>query len=61
MRAISLVCLAGALWGTVGVATGLMSEGATLDPTLYALSRTSVGAAVLLAGCRSPSPSAKPW
>jgi DME family drug/metabolite transporter len=49
MRAIGLVCLAGALWGTVGVATGLMSEGAAVDPTLSALSRTAVGAAVLLA------------
>ena len=65
MRAIGLVCLAGALWGTVGVATGMMSEGAALDPTLYALSRTFVGAAVLLAAVAvlrlPPSRADMPW
>jgi len=65
MRAIGLVCLAGALWGTVGVATDMMSDGASLDPTFYALSRTFVGAAILLAAVLilrlGPSRGDVPW
>jgi DME family drug/metabolite transporter len=48
MRALCLTCLAGALWGTVGVATQLMSGNAALAPGVSALSRTGLGALVLL-------------
>lgn len=49
MRAIGLTCLAGALWGTVGVATQLTGGGSALAPEASALSRTALGAMVLLA------------
>lgn len=50
MRATGFTCLAGALWGTVGIATQLMAEGGPgLAPEVSALSRTALGALVLLA------------
>ncbi len=41
---LSLVCLAAALWATVGVANGMMRFGTSVDPALAGLLRTSFGA-----------------
>ncbi len=46
---ISLVCLAASLWATVGVANGLMSDGAAVSPALFGLMRTALGGLCLLA------------
>ncbi|PJN93481.1 multidrug DMT transporter permease, partial [Amaricoccus sp. HAR-UPW-R2A-40] len=49
MAGLLLVGLAAILWGTVGVATNLMTAPSALDPALAGLSRTALGAASLLA------------
>lgn len=57
MAGLFLVCLAAALWGTVGVANNLMTR--PLDPALAGLVRTTLGAASLLAAAallRLPRP-----
>lgn len=46
---LGLVCLAAALWGSVGVVRGLAGGVSGLDPALVGLVRTLVGAACLLA------------
>jgi drug/metabolite transporter, DME family len=48
MTGIVLVCLAAALWGTVGVGNRLMTEPAAVEPVLVGLTRTALGAASLL-------------
>jgi DME family drug/metabolite transporter len=48
MAGVLLVCVAACLWGTVGVASGLMSENARTDPLFLAFARTGLGAACLL-------------
>jgi DME family drug/metabolite transporter len=48
MTGIVMVCLAAALWGTVGVANRLMTEPAAVEPVLAGLTRTALGAASLL-------------
>jgi DME family drug/metabolite transporter len=49
---IVLVCLAAALWGTVGVASRLMTEPGVVEPALVGLVRTTLGAASLLLAAR---------
>jgi DME family drug/metabolite transporter len=59
MRGLLLVCLAASLWGTVGVATALMSTQAGTDPTVFGLVRTLLGGVCLLAAAwllRLPRP-----
>jgi drug/metabolite transporter, DME family len=48
MIGVFLVCVAAVLWGTVGVANGLMSGRVRIDPTVVGLMRTALGAATLL-------------
>jgi DME family drug/metabolite transporter len=50
---LSLVCLAAALWGTVGVARGLTRGVAAVDPAVVGLVRTALGATCLLAVARA--------
>ncbi len=49
MKALLLACLAGALWGTTGVANRLMTGDPALDPVLEGLTRAVHGAGSLLA------------
>lgn len=49
MSGILLVCVAACLWGTVGIATALMSPGSRADPLLLGLLRCLLGAILLLA------------
>jgi drug/metabolite transporter, DME family len=49
MKALLLVSLAAGLWGTVGVASRLMTGQPPLDPTLAGLTRTALGGLCLLA------------
>ncbi len=56
---ILLVCLAAALWATVGVANGLMSVDAAVSPALFGLVRTALGGLCLLVAAeatRTPRP-----
>ncbi|TNC74655.1 DMT family transporter [Rubellimicrobium roseum] len=52
MRGILLVCLAAGLWGTVGVATALMTTRSGADPAVFGLIRTALGGLCLLAAAR---------
>jgi DME family drug/metabolite transporter len=49
---LGLVCLAAALWATVGVASRLTPGIAGLDPAVVGLARTTLGALLLLAAAR---------
>jgi DME family drug/metabolite transporter len=49
MSGVLLVCVAACLWGTVGIATALMSPGSRADPILLGLLRCLLGAMLLLA------------
>lgn len=63
MRATGLTCLAGALWGTVGIATQLIA-GEPLAPEVSALSRTAIGALVLFGAAAFLAPAGSgpvPW
>lgn len=52
MGGVLLVCVAACLWGTVGVASALMSVGAAGDPAAIGLVRTALGALSLLLAAR---------
>ena len=59
---LGLICLAAALWATVGVASGMMRSGARVDPAVAGLLRTGLGAIGVLAvsalACRTGAASA---
>jgi DME family drug/metabolite transporter len=64
MTGILLVSVAAVLWGTTGVANGLMSDRAVVDPALVGLARTSLGALSLLFAAetmRLPRPRSLPF
>ena len=48
MRGIVFLCVAAFLWGTVGVANGLMADRDAIDPAMAGLARTALGATSLL-------------
>jgi DME family drug/metabolite transporter len=48
MAGVLLVCVAACLWGTVGVASALMSATGQADPFILAFARTGLGAVCLL-------------
>src|SRR5687767_12769275 len=54
MTGLCLVCIAAVLWGTVGVASNLMTDLSVIDPPVAGLARTALGSLSLLISTEWP-------